>query len=93
MALFFLVALGGSAPTFQVAISAKVDQKNVYTIEDGKWIVESTLTTSKEVSDSLGVPNTEMFFIVPVTGYFGRAQPDLWEWLAAKIAAKAAAKA
>jgi hypothetical protein len=62
---------------------------NLYTLEDGKWIVESPAITSKDFTDSLGVITPEAsFFVVPVTGYFGRAKPDLWEWLAAKIAAK-----
>jgi hypothetical protein len=93
MALFFLVSLASSAPAFGAELSSKIAPGSLYTIEDGKWIVESPATTSKDLADSLQVTVTESFFVVPVTGYFGRAQPDLWEWLAAKMAAKAAAKA
>jgi hypothetical protein len=50
--------------------------------------------TSKDFSESIGVVAAQSsFIVVPVTGYFGRAQPDLWEWLAAKIAAKSLAVA
>ena len=89
MALFFLVALQDSAPAIEVALSAKIAPGSLYTIESGKWIVDSPATTSKALSDSLGITDTLSFFVVSVRGYFGRAQPDLWEWLAAKTAAKA----
>jgi hypothetical protein len=91
MALYFLVALQNSAPAFGASLSSKIGVGNFYTIEDGKWIVESPAMTSKDFSESLGVLPTESFIVVPVTGYFGRAQPDLWEWLAAKIAARSLA--
>jgi len=88
MALYFLVALQDSAPAFKEALS-KIGAGNLYTVEDGKWIIESPAITSKDFADSLGVIAAgSSFFVVPVMGYFGRAQPDLWEWLAAKIAAK-----
>jgi hypothetical protein len=62
-----------------------------YHIEVGKWIVKSTATTSKGLADLLEFPAMEPLLIVPVTGYFGHAQPDLWEWLAVKLASKATA--
>jgi hypothetical protein len=89
MALYFLVALQDSAPALETAVSSKFEAGNRYKIEDGKWILDSPAMTSKEFADSLGAVNTESsFIVVPVTAYFGRTQPDLWEWLAAKIAAK-----
>jgi hypothetical protein len=93
MALYFLVALQDAAPAFKEALSSKMAAANLYTIEEGKWIIDSPAVTSKDFADSLGVVATESsFIVVPVTGYYGRTQPDLWEWLAAKIAAKNAAK-
>ena len=89
MALFFLVALQDSAPAVEAAVSSKIASGSVYAIESGKWIVDSPATTSKALADSLEITDAAPFFIVPVRGYFGRAQPDLWEWLAAKTEAKA----
>jgi hypothetical protein len=89
MALFFLVALQNSATAVETVLSSKIAAGSLYQIESGKWIVDSPATTSKDLSDSLGITPTAAFFVVPVRGYFGRAQPDLWEWLAAKTAAKA----
>jgi hypothetical protein len=88
MALFFMVALQGAAPAVQLAISSKITAENFYTIEAGKWIIESPATTSKDLADALGITSTLSFFVVPVRGYFGRAQPDLWEWLSAKSTVK-----
>ena len=88
MPLFFLVALQNSAPAIEVALSSKIAAGSLYTIESGKWIIDSPATTSRDLADSLEITTTLPFFIVPVRGYFGRAQPDLWEWLAAKTAAK-----
>ena len=84
MALFFITALEASSPLIGLQIAAKIPPTDVYKIEDGKWILESSLSTSKDLSDFLGITQTVTFFVVPVRGYFGRAQPDLWEWLAAK---------
>jgi hypothetical protein len=89
MALFFLVALQDSAPAIGVALSTKIAPENLYTIEAGKWIIDSPAATSKSLTDALGFAETMTFFVLPVRGYFGRAQPDLWEWLAAKTTVKA----
>ena len=87
MALFFLVALKNSDSAVREMISAKIAAGSIYEIESGKWIIDSPATTSKDLAESIGLIDTP-FFIVPVRGYFGRAQPDLWEWLAAKSTAK-----
>jgi hypothetical protein len=84
MALFFVVALQSSTQAVENAITSKIPATDLYKLEAGKWMIDSGLSTSKEVSDSLGLTANASHFIVPVRGYFGRAQPDLWEWLAAK---------
>jgi hypothetical protein len=84
MALFLVVALGTAAPIVDQQIPARVEPAEYYKIESGKWIANVNLATSKEVSDFLGITATALHLVVPVRGYFGRAQPDLWEWLAAK---------
>jgi hypothetical protein len=86
MALFFLAALRESAPVVDLAVQAKVQSADCYQIESGKWIIDAGLSTSKDLSDFLMLTPTTSHFVVPIRGYFGRAQPDLWEWLAAKMA-------
>lgn len=88
MALFLIVALQTSAAAIDAIISEKIPQQDSYKMESGKWIVDSPQLTSKAVSDALGLSATESHITVPVRAYFGRAQPDVWEWIAAKLAAK-----
>ncbi len=43
--------------------------------------------TAKDVSDRLGITDGSNGngVVLNVAGYFGRSNPQLWEWLAAKI--------
>lgn len=85
MALFFVVALQGAEASVDEAISAKILATDLYKIESGKFVVDApTISTSKELSEFLGLLSAYSHFIVPVRGYYGRSKPDLWEWLSAK---------
>jgi hypothetical protein len=88
MALFAVFALKDSTSGVDEAIT-RTFPGDSYRIEPGKWIVNADTTTGKELSTKLGLINTHSHFVLPVRGYFGRAQPDLWEWLAAQAAKKA----
>ena|ERR1039457_4790413 len=90
MALFLVVAIGSSAPDIDAAMR-EVYPTESYQIEDGKWVVNADSVTSKQVSDKLGITDkpvspeaTVRAIVVSVGGYYGRAQTDLWEWIAAK---------
>ena len=92
MATFLLVSLGAAdeAQTLDRLVQSAVQPDDRHQIEAGKWLIQSSKATSKDVSDSIGI--TELltstdpvtFLITPVRGYFGLAKPDVWEWLAAK---------
>ena len=84
MALFFIVALQNADLVVDTAVSAKFTPGDFFKIESGKWIIDAPLATSKELSDFLALTAATTHFVVPVRGYFGRSQPALWEWLAAK---------
>ena len=84
MATYLLISLNGSRIAVDTAVQAKVPQSDSLKVEDGKWLISSPKITSKEVSDSLAIPDAQTYFIVPVKGYFGVARPEVWEWLAAK---------
>ena len=86
MALFLVVALKAAAPSIDAAISAKLSPDKFYKIETGKWVVDSEAITAKDLSDQLGLIGNMSHITVAFRGYYGRAQPDLWEWLAAKSA-------
>jgi len=84
MATYVLIALGAFADTLDKAVQAKIAKEDSHQMESGKWLVSSASATSKELADSLALSDAVTFFLAPVRGYFGRAKPDIWEWLAAK---------
>jgi hypothetical protein len=88
MVTYLLIAIGASAPKLDVAVNAAIAKEDRLALESGKWLLSSSLITSKDVSDKLGISETETFIICPIRGYFGRTRPDVWEWLAAKSLAK-----
>ncbi len=49
---------------------------------DHAWLVSSNQTV-KQVSDSIGLTNGEngAGVIVEVASYFGRANPNIWNWI------------
>lgn len=87
MALFLIVALEESVPHVDAGIS-RAFATSSYRIEPGKWFVHSTLQTSKEVSDAIGITadppavTNLRGVVVAVKGYYGRGPSDLWEWVA-----------
>jgi hypothetical protein len=85
MALFAVIALKDSGPGVDEALS-KVPSDSSYKIEAGKWLVNTEVTTARELSIKLGLRETQTHIIFSVRGYSGRAQPDMWEWLAAQSA-------
>jgi hypothetical protein len=86
MALFFITALEGSEALISAAIASKFVPESVRAVDINKWFVRSNSLTAKDVSDLLvlGDPTAISgagYLIVTVSGYYGVAQPDLWEWL------------
>jgi hypothetical protein len=88
MATYILIALGPAAPIVDAAVENAIPVEDRLSLEAGKWLLTSSLSTSKEVADKIGVSTTALFIICPIRGYFGRTRPDVWEWLAAKSTAK-----
>jgi hypothetical protein len=87
MATYILIALGPTAQIVDAAVGVRIPAQDRLLLEAGKWLLTSSLTTSKEVSDYLGLSDSTTFIICPIKGYFGRSRPDIWEWLAAKSSA------
>jgi hypothetical protein len=84
MALFAIFALRDVASQVDIAVQQKFSEA-AYKIEAGKWIVESEASTAKEVTTILGLAGT-WHIVLTIGGYFGYAQSDMWEWIAAKRA-------
>jgi hypothetical protein len=88
MATYILIALGSATPAVDSAVVAEIPEEDRLSLEPGKWLVTSSLSTSKAVADKIGLSTSALFIICPIRGYFGRTRPDVWEWLAAKSTAK-----
>ncbi len=84
MPTYLLISLGAFSEAVDAAVQAKIPKEDSHQLEPGKWLISSFAATSKEVSDGMGISDSVTFFIAPIRGYFGRAKPDIWEWLAAK---------
>ena len=93
MALYLITAIGESGPAIEKSIAEKYSG-NFYKIDPSKWWVSSPATTSKDLSDQLGITTDPPIvfgttgIVVAVKGYFGRGPSDMWEWVAAKMSQK-----
>ena len=81
MALFTVLALKDSQVEVDAAITREFPEDS-YLIENGRWIVNADLATTKQVSMKLVLNSSHLVFAL--RGYYGFARPDLWEWLAAQ---------
>lgn len=59
-----------------------------FEISPGQWFLVAS-GTAKDVSDKLGITagTVGTGVVVSVSGYFGLAAQNIWEWLAAKLKA------
>jgi hypothetical protein len=84
MALFALIALQNTNEAVDRAVQTFYPNDS-YKIETGKWIVSAgDVSTARELGTKLGLRETNSHLVFAIRGYSGRAQPDLWEWLAAQ---------
>ncbi len=85
MAIFVVFRVKASA-CMRAAI-ARTYPENSLDLGNNEWLI-STKGTPKTVSDSLGItsnPDTIGAAIVfSVDSYFGRASPEIWEWIKRK---------
>lgn len=88
MAIFFVTAVGASMAEVDTAISTKLAPQSAFKIEPGKWMIKSDAATSQTLSATLGLAGGTTHLVILVGGYFGRANPALWEWLANQAVAK-----
>ncbi len=59
-------------------------------LNQGQWLVVAGGTTSKEMSDDLGIStglSGSAVVIAGTGGYFGRGNPGIWEWLKSRLGA------
>ncbi len=64
--------------------------ENNLQLQEDEWLVAANLT-AKEVADHLGVSEGEngSAIIFKMSGYYGRATTDVWDWIKTKSEAAA----
>ena len=80
MSVFIIVSQTESAPTLQTAIKEKYPNDH-YELHSNQWLV-SAGETAQEISDKLGI--TAATIVFSVSSYWGRSNPNVWEWLKVK---------
>jgi hypothetical protein len=56
----------------------------------GQYLVDAPGVTSRQLSESLGIADgslAQRILVLPVTGYDGWHNRDLWEWLSRHLGA------
>lgn len=89
--IFAIISLGPSSDALIAAISAKFPDNYFHVAPpDGRLFLVSDSGTAKSVSDKLGVTVGGIFgsvVVFGISGYFGVAPVNTWEWIAAKLSA------
>jgi hypothetical protein len=61
---------------------------NHYSIGRGQWLVAVKGTTAREIAEQLGIPGETPIrgsYVFGISGYYGRANGEMWEWMSAKL--------
>ena len=81
---FFMVS-GQNEEKLETAIKTH-HPENARRIGNGQWIISATGTTTKELSDKLGLSEglAGKVLVTSFASYYGWHDPDLWEWLSSR---------
>jgi hypothetical protein len=82
MALFVIIPTVQNTKALDAAIMERFDKK-CYKLPRGEWLAAYD-GTSKQLSDDLKISAGEIgvsAVILAFSGYFGRANKDIWEWI------------
>ncbi len=86
-----LFAVLGQTNLDQIDAAIKGKYPNDHLVlNPGQWLVVAGGTTTKEMSDLLGITTGETgnaIIIAGTGGYFGRGNPGVWEWLKSRLGA------
>lgn len=84
--LFVVLAEGDSAK-LEAALSSQFPN-SYFPAFSGQWLLVTGGVTPMEISDRLGITTGEVggaIVIASTGGYFGRANPQVWEWLTSRL--------
>jgi hypothetical protein len=90
-----LFASHSQAPSndkLDAAISSKYPDRYL-SLFPGQWLLVTGGKTAQEISDDLGITTGESGSAVVIVGtgsYFGRSNPQIWDWLRSRLGAPVA---
>ncbi|MGB7912449.1 MAG: hypothetical protein WCF59_09515 [Desulfobaccales bacterium] len=85
MSIFAIISPQESNDKLEAAIKALIPENNIFKVFSNQWLVCAG-GTSQELSIKLGInkddaDNTGPAIVVSVASYWGRANPQIWEWI------------
>jgi len=83
--IFMVVPQADSSKIVAAAVAKYPD--DYYPLAHGAFLVAAQGKTTKGISDELGISGGDngSAVVVAVSSYFGRANPQIWEWMKAKM--------
>jgi len=90
--LFVILAQTPTPDKLAAALSLKYPGNHIG-LFPGQWLLVTGGKTAQEVSDDLGISTGETGSAVVIAGngsYFGRGNPQIWEWLKSRLGAPSA---
>jgi len=81
MANFVIVPIPTSSEALDKLLPEKFGNAS-FSLGNGSWLVSYDGTT-RQLSDEIGITDgsTSNGVVLSFAGYWGRATPDLWEWI------------
>lgn len=79
---FVVIPTMSETSTLDAKVQARFGTK-CFQLPLGQWLVAYD-GTSKQLSDELGISEGEVgvtALVLGISGYFGRANKDIWEWM------------
>ncbi len=89
MSVFVVISPEPSNQRLQKQIKALYPNDH-YELYSNQWLLNSENETSREISEKLGInsdnanENTGPAIVFAVSGYWGRTDPTIWEWIKIK---------
>jgi hypothetical protein len=86
--VFAIIAGSPDAPALDRRIIARFTVGNRYAIAPGQYLVDAPGLTSRQLSEDLGITNGSLglhILVLPVTGYEGWHNREMWEWLSSHL--------
>jgi hypothetical protein len=85
----FAIAGFSNFASIETELFAKYPREDILTLSPSFWLLVAP-RTAKEVCDNLGITEGAVgsAMVLACSSYFGRADPQIWEWIASRMEAR-----